>query len=318
MLFNIILFSLFPLVMGASSRNVFISVFSWIVVLFLISLRGEYGSDTWSYYVQVKDFSYTNLSAYSLLQPLWLIFQSLLNIIGAGSSLLMFNFAVGVVFVLLFWCVVRSKPLNTAILAFLPILIVDLAMNTHRAGIALLFLVLLRNSYFTSIAPLIHVSTAPITMYQYFKSRSGQSLLLLVPIVLVVFYFGQEFLALAAPIIQHVELYSNYGFGSEYRGLTDVAIIFLLANSALYSGKVKFKVIIMSLCLCYVMFHLASINYGFLRFTKLVMYYYVLTNTTYDSTKISRLGFRASLKIFYIFSAIVFNRIIMGFGIYGV
>lgn len=317
MSYSIILILLFPLVMLTRNRNGFISVFSWIVILALISLRGEYGPDTWTYYTQAKEFHYRDLSEYSLLQPLWIIFPFLLNLIGAGSSLLKFNFATGIVFVLLFWWVVRSKPLNTAILAFLPILIVDLAMNTNRVGIALLFLVVLRNTYFTSITPLIHVSTVPIVMYQYIKHRLRQSILLFPLILFASYNYSAELLILFAPIVQHADLYSSYEFGGEYRGLTDIVIVFLLANSDIYRGKLNLKVLISSFCFCYFLFYLAAENYAFLRLTKLALYYYVLTNIAYDSNKVSKLQFRSSLTIFYIFSMVVFYRMIMGFGIYG-
>jgi hypothetical protein len=313
---NLLLLLVYPLVHIASRSNALLRLFSVLILIALVSLRGSFGSDTLSLYYQLRNIFIFDIG-YDY-QPLWFYYNKAVGAMGASHSLGNFNLINALFVVPLFYFAARDKgSLNSIKILFLPIIFIDLTTNTQRLAIfLLLFIIALRaNKWYLSLPKYMlmggHFSLIALSIFE--KKVMQNIMLLSVFTIPLLVYFGETLILL----IDHLGDYQDLDRGSELRGLSDIILLFIIFNYGFFIFKPDIKLFLISIAFSVALFVLAEFNYGVVRVIKLLLYFVILNDSRFSVKNIGIRGFALSIIFMFPIAAYMFSKIIIGFGIYG-
>lgn len=291
-------------------------MFSLIALTLIVSLRGSFGSDTLSLYYQL-DSILTYGTSY-LYQPLWLYYNKLTGFLGATNSLGYFNLINALFIVPLFYFATRdSSQLNAIKILFVPIIFIDLTTNTQRLGLFLLLFLILSRFGSGTLSPskyLLAGGHFSLLILTIFDKKIARNLLAISIISALLFlYFGETIIEL----LNHISIYEDLeDRGSEFRGLSDIVLMFIILNWSLFKLKLNIRFLVIALATTGILFYLAGINYGVVRTIKLILYWLILNDTNFSINNLGKHGFILSIILLSPISLYMFSMMMIGFGTY--
>lgn len=299
--------ALYP-VLWVMCRSKSFAVASGLIILGLLGWRGNFGPDTLTYFGRLSWKEYNDVSDYLSLSFVWGLYEDLLSAVGAGDSLLAFNFSNGFFFSLLLLAIFSRPNPNSSRLAFGPIIILDLAGNTLRIGLALLCFSVFKSNWIRLSTLAIHPSIALLLSIEFFRKVPIIAFTILIAFAIALWLM--DLWSFFTPLVDQLALYSDYEYGSEYRGLTDI-LMFSLVVCIYFVIQRKYFHVMIALLLASLAFQLCQYNYAFVRVVKLLFYGFILNNNLFDYGSISRSNFLCSYFIFCVVSIAVFLRMIV-------